>query len=64
MNSAIRNLDKPGSIAAVNGVAIQTGHFRASCDFRDRLEGGAPGERELRFSASCRTKAASNFSSS
>ncbi|MBK9609864.1 enoyl-CoA hydratase/isomerase family protein [Candidatus Amarobacter glycogenicus] len=49
VNSAIRNLDKL-SIAAVNGIAIQTGLSLAlSCDFRIAAKGARLGSATLRF---------------
>jgi 2-(1,2-epoxy-1,2-dihydrophenyl)acetyl-CoA isomerase len=49
LNLAVRNLDKL-SIAAINGVAIQTGFSLAlSCDFRIMSEGARVGSGTLRF---------------
>ncbi|MCC7365943.1 MAG: enoyl-CoA hydratase/isomerase family protein [Dehalococcoidia bacterium] len=49
VNSAIRNLDKL-SIAAINGVAIQTGLSLAlACDFRIAAESARLGSATLRF---------------
>ncbi len=49
VNTAIRGLDKL-SIAAINGVAIQTGFSLAlSCDFRIAAEGARMGSATLRF---------------
>jgi 2-(1,2-epoxy-1,2-dihydrophenyl)acetyl-CoA isomerase len=49
LNVAIRNLDKI-TIAAVNGVAIQTGFSLAlSCDFRIAATGARMGSATLRF---------------
>lgn len=49
VNLAIRNLDKL-SIAAINGVAIQTGFSLAlSCDFRIAASGARMGSATLRF---------------
>ena len=49
MNTAIRDLDKI-SIAAINGVAIQTGFSLAlACDFRIAARGARVGSATLRF---------------
>jgi 2-(1,2-epoxy-1,2-dihydrophenyl)acetyl-CoA isomerase len=49
LNSAVRSLDKL-TIAAVNGVAVQTGFSLAlSCDFRIAAEGARLGSATLRF---------------
>ena len=49
VNTALRGLDKL-SIAAINGVAIQTGFSLAlSCDFRIAAEGARMGSATLRF---------------
>ncbi len=49
MNTAIRNLDKL-SIAAINGVAIQTGFSLAlACDFRMAAQRARLGSATLRF---------------
>ncbi|MCB1685449.1 MAG: enoyl-CoA hydratase/isomerase family protein [Pseudomonadales bacterium] len=49
LNTVVRNLDKL-TIAAINGVAIQTGFSLAlSCDFRIAAEGARMGSATLRF---------------
>lgn len=49
VNTAVRDLDKL-SIAAINGVAIQTGFSLAlACDFRIAAEGARMGSATLRF---------------
>jgi len=49
LNTTIRNLDKM-TIAAINGVAIQTGFSLAlSCDFRIAADGARMGSATLRF---------------
>ncbi|HXK34391.1 MAG TPA: enoyl-CoA hydratase/isomerase family protein [Dehalococcoidia bacterium] len=49
LNTTVRNLDKL-TIAAINGVAVQTGFSLAlSCDFRIAAEGARMGSATLRF---------------